>query len=458
LFFKNYTKEFSYNLKLSLPIILGLLGHTLVGMIDNIMVGKLDPTNLAAVSLGNSFIFIAMSIGIGFSAAITPVVAEAHSKNNNSDLKKSFVNGFFMCLFLGCSLFVAILLFKPMLYLLDQPKNVIELAIPYLHIVAFSLIPLLMFQALKQFSDGLSLTAYSMYATIISNIVNIIVNYILIFGKFGFPQMGIVGAAIGTLVSRIIMLIFLYQILYHRKIIKNYLSDIFNFVVNKIMIKKIISLGLPTSLQMLFEVGIFTSAIWLSGLLGENTQSANQIVLNISSMTFMIASGLGVSASIRSGNQKGLNNYIEQRRISLSILFLGILFASIFSIIIFFLRDALPYIYIDITDSSNYYKNLEIVNKASVLFIIVSLFQLFDSAQVIILGALRGMQDVVIPTLIVFVAYWVIGFPISYYFGDISQFQEVGIWAGLLSGLFFSSLFLYLRFIYLSNNLIKDAK
>tara|TARA_B100001287_G_scaffold145471_1_gene122431 strand:+ start:2910 stop:4286 length:1377 start_codon:yes stop_codon:yes gene_type:complete len=458
LILNNYTKEFSYNLKLSYPIILGLLGHTLVGMIDNIMVGKLDPTNLAAVSLGNSFIFIAMSIGIGFSAAITPVVAEAHSKKDSNDLKKSFVNGFLLCFILGIFLFLSIILFKPLLHILDQPENVVELAIPYLNIVSFSLIPLLMFQALKQFSDGLSLTANSMYATILANIINVIVNYILIFGKFGFPAMGIIGAAIGTLVSRLIMFIFLFILLLKKNIIKSYVKDLTKFIIDNSMIKKILLIGFPTSLQMLFEVGIFTSAIWLSGLLGEITQSANQIVLNISSMTFMIASGLGVCAAIRSGNQKGLSNYFELKRISLSILLLGILFALIFSILIFVFRDYLPYIYIDIDDINNIQKNISIVEKSARLFVIVALFQLFDSAQVIILGTLRGMQDVLIPTIIVFIAYWIIGFPISYYFGDFNQFRETGIWMGLLSGLLFSSVFLYLRFNYLINKKIRNVR
>ena len=453
----NYTKEISYNLKLSYPIILGLLGHTLVGMIDNIMVGKLDPTNLAAVSLGNSFIFIAMSIGIGFSAAITPVVAEAHSKNHTIDLKKSFVNGFLMCLILGVFLFLAIILFKPLLFMLDQPKNVVNLAIPYLEIVAASLIPLLMFQALKQYSDGLSLTSNPMYATLLANIINVVVNYILIFGKFGFPAMGIIGAAIGTLVSRIIMFSFLFFLLYKKDIIKNYIKDNFRFIIDNTMIEKILSLGFPTSLQMLFEVGIFTSAIWLSGLLGEITQSANQIVLNISSMTFMIASGLGVSAAIRSGNQKGLENHKELKRISLSILLLGIFFALIFTLLIIIFREYLPYIYIDISDVYNYEKNIIIVQKSAKLFIIVALFQLFDSAQVIILGALRGMQDVKIPTIIVYIAYWVIGFPISFYFGDINMLKEIGIWIGLLCGLLFSAVFLYLRFNYLTNRKIQNA-
>ena len=453
----NYTKEFSYNLKLSTPVILGLLGHTLVGMIDNIMVGKLDPINLAAVSLGNSYIFVAMSLGIGFSAAITPIVAEAHSERNNEKLKTSFINGFILCLFLGIFLYGSILLLKGTLIYLDQPQEVVRLALPYIDIVAISLIPLLLFQALKQFVDGLSKTIYPMYATVLANIINVIINYILIFGMLGFPKLGIIGAAIGTLISRFIMFSFLFYMLMNKEIIYDYISDLKSFVYNRFMIKKILSLGFPTSLQMFFEVGLFTSAIWLSGLLGEIPQSANQIVLNISSMTFMVASGLSVSAAIRAGNQKGLKNYKELKRISLSILLLGICFASIFSLVIYLLRDYLPYIYIDINNQENYFENIRIVSIASKLFIIVAIFQLVDSAQVIVLGTLRGMQDVKIPTIIVFIAYWIVGFPISFILGDESLMAESGIWIGLLSGLTFSSLFLYLRFLYLTNKMIKKT-
>ncbi len=450
----NYTKEFSYNLKLSIPVILGLLGHTLVGMIDNIMVGKLDPINLAAVSLGNSYVFIAMSIGIGFSAAITPIVAEAHSEANQNRLKKSFINGFILCLILGTVLYALILVLKNTLIYLDQPVEVVKLALPYIDIVAISLIPLLLFQALKQYTDGLSRTIYPMYATVVANIINVIINYILIFGMLGFPKLGIIGAAIGTLISRIIMFIFLFYMLMDKKIIYNYISDLKSFMYDKFMIKEILSLGFPTSLQMFFEVGLFTTAIWLSGLLGEIPQSANQIVLNISSMTFMVASGLSVSAAIRAGNQKGLKNYQELKRISLSILLLGIYFASFFALGIYILRDYLPYIYIDINNQENLIENIELVKIASKLFIIVAIFQLFDSAQVIILGTLRGMQDVKIPTIIVFIAYWIVGFPVSFILGDESSMAETGIWIGLLCGLLFSSVFLYWRFLYLTNNMI----
>ncbi len=418
------------------------------------MVGKLDPINLAAVSLGNSYIFIAMSIGIGFSAAITPIVAEAHSERNHSKLKTSFINGFLLCLMLGLVLYILVLLLKGTLTHLDQPEEVVSLALPYLDIVAISLIPLLLFQALKQFTDGLSKTIYPMYATVLANIINVVINYILIFGMLGFPKLGIIGAAIGTLVSRIIMFVFLFYMLINNRIIYEYISDLKSFLYDKLMIKKILNLGLPTSLQMFFEVGVFTTAIWLSGLLGEIPQSANQIVLNISSMTFMVASGLSVSAAIRAGNQKGLNNYKELKRISLSILLLGIYFATFFALGIYFLRDYLPYIYIDINNQENFIENIRIVKIASKLFIIVAIFQLFDSAQVIMLGTLRGMQDVKVPTIIVFIAYWIVGFPISFILGDESSMAETGIWIGLLCGLLFSAVFLYLRFLYLTNKMI----
>ena len=183
----NYTKEFKYNWQLAAPVMLGMLGHTFVSFIDNIMVGQLGTAQLAAVSLGNSFMFIAMSLGIGFSTAITPLVAEADAEQNFKKGKSSFKHGLFLCTVLGVLLFLLVFLAKPLMYLMKQPVEVVELAIPYLDLVAFSLIPLVIFQAFKQFSDGLSLTKFPMYATILSNVINVVLNYLLIFGKFGFP-------------------------------------------------------------------------------------------------------------------------------------------------------------------------------------------------------------------------------------------------------------------------------
>ena len=453
-----YTKEFKYNLKLATPVMLGMLGHTFVSLVDNIMVGQLGSAELAAVSLGNSFIFIAMSLGIGFSTAITPLIAEADSEKNFKKGKSSFKHGLFLCTVLSLALFGLILLAKPLMYLMKQPEEVVVLAMPYLDLVAFSLIPLIIFQGFKQFSDGLSLTKYPMYATILANVVNVALNYVLIFGKLGFPQMGIVGAAIGTLVSRIIMLFFLWYLLKNKEKSKAYVTNIKLFVLNNSMIKKILNLGFPSAMQMFFEVAIFTAAIWLSGLLGKNPQAANQIALNLSSMTFMVAMGLSVAAMVRVGNQKGLRDFKELRRIAFSIFLLGMGLAFIFAILFLLFHKMLPTIYVDLNDASNFIDNTEVVSIAAKLLIASAIFQLSDSAQVIILGALRGLQDVKIPTLITFVSYWVIGFPISYFLGMEDAYGSFGIWLGLLVGLTSAAILLYLRFNYLTKRLISQEE
>ena len=319
---QNYTKEFNYNWQLAAPVMLGMLGHTFVSFVDNIMVGQLGTAELAAVSLGNSFMFIAMSLGIGFSTAITPLIAEADAEQDFVKGKSSFKNGLFLCTVLGVLLFLLVFFAKPLMYLMKQPIEVVELAIPYLDLVAFSLIPLIIFQGFKQFSDGLSMTRYPMYATLLGNIINIILNYLLIFGKFGFPELGIVGAAYGTLASRIIMVWYLWFLLKGKEKSKAFVTHIKFFVLDTLMIKKIINLGAPSAMQMFFEVAIFTAAIWLSGLLGKNPQAANQIALNLSSMTFMVAMGLSVAAMVRVGNQKGLKAYFELRRIAFSLFLL----------------------------------------------------------------------------------------------------------------------------------------
>ena len=453
-----YTKEFKYNWSLAAPVMLGMLGHTFVSFVDNIMVGQLGTAELAAVSLGNSFMFIAMSIGIGFSTAITPLIAEADASKNLLKVKSTFKHGLFLCTFLGISMFLLLLLSKSLLHsnLLNQPKEVVNLAIPYLDLVAFSLIPLIIFQAFKQFSDGLSMTKYPMYATIVANLINIILNYVLIFGKLGFPAFGIIGAAYGTLISRFIMVVYLWWLLEKEDRSKRFVTGIKIFILEKFMLKKIISLGAPSALQMFFEIAIFTAAIWLSGLLGKNPQAANQIALNLSSMTFMIAMGLGVAAMIRVGNQKGLLKFIELRRIAISIFLLAIIFATGFALLFLIFRFQLPKIYVDIHDPENLIDTMEVVSITSQLLLIAAIFQISDSIQVVVLGALRGLQDVNIPTLITFISYWIIGFPISFLLGKVEVFGSVGIWIGLLAGLSSASILLYLRFNYLTLKLIKN--
>jgi len=437
---------------------LGMLGHTFVSFVDNIMVGQLGTAELAAVSLGNSFMFIAMSIGIGFSTAITPLIAEADASNNFKQAKSTYKHGLFLCTTLGILLFLLVFFSKPLMYLMQQPEEVVVLAIPYLNLVAFSLIPLVIFEAIKQFTDGMSMTKYPMYATLIANIINVVLNYLLIFGKFGFPEMGMVGAAYGTLVSRIIMVIYLWTLLRYKERSRKIVRNIKLFTLDFSMIKKIVNIGSLSAMQMFFEVAIFTAAIWLSGLLGKNSQAANQIALNLSSMTFMVAMGLSVASMIRVGNQKGLQNYKELRRIAFSIFLLGILLAVFFALLFFIFHKSLPNIYVDLNDTTNYKDNMEVLSIASNLLLAAAFFQISDSIQVVVLGALRGLQDVKIPTILTFISYWVVGFPVSYFLGKEEMFGSFGIWLGLLAGLTTASVLLFIRFNSLTLKLIKDKQ
>ena len=451
-----YTKEFKYNLQLAYPVVLGMLGHTLIMIVDNIMVGKLGSTELAAVSLANSMIFVALSLGIGFSTAITPIVGEADAEKDTGKIRSAFHNGLFLCVILGFLLFGLVVLGKPIMEMLHQPKEVIVLAKPFLDWVGFSLVPLIIYQGYKQFADGLSMTKYSMYAIVMANILHVIINYCLIYGVWIFPKMGIVGAALGTVISRIAMVVFMHIILARQEQLKTYFHNFSFSEIKKETIKKIINLGVPSALQMLFEVVLFTAAIWLCGNIGKTSQAANQIALSLASMTFMFAIGLSVVSMIRVSNQKGLNDYKNLVVVARSIFLLVILIEIVFAILFIVLHNIVPSLFLDMNDTKQLLDNKEVVFIAAKLLLVAAVFQISDGIQVVVLGALRGLQDVKIPMYITFIAYWVIGFPISYYLGEFTELKAVGVWIGLLAGLSAAALFLYIRFHLITKKLIKE--
>ena len=453
--FSRYTREFKYNLKLAYPVMIGMLGHIFVQFIDNVMVGQLGTAELAAISLGNSFVFIAMSIGIGFSQAITPLIAEADGAKKDKVISSIFEHSFMICLILGLILFTIVFLNRNLLYSMNQPIEVVELASPYLFWVSFSLITIITFQSFRQFADGLSFTKAAMYSTLLGNVINVILNFLLIFGLWIFPKLGVEGAAIGTLISRICMLTFIIVYLKLHKKLSVYITRFFPSKVQIKRVKKIIYLGLPSALHSFFEVAFFISAVWMSGIIGKNSQAANQIALNLASMTYMVALGVGVAAMIRVGNQRGMMNFIKLREVALSTLLLIIIVDILFCFIFLIFNDYLPLLYLDPNNANNLTDVNEVIQIASKLLIIAGVFQLFDGIQAVVLGALRGMQDVNIPAFIIFLSYGLIGFPTSYFLGFYTSLSVVGIWIGLMTGLFSSSLFLFIRFNYLSKKTIR---
>jgi MATE family multidrug resistance protein len=203
-------------------------------------------------------------------------------------------------------------------------------------------------------------------------------------------------------------------------------------------------------------VTLFTAAIWLSGSLGKNNQAANQIALTMASTTFMVAMGFSVTAMIRVSHAKGMCDYKNLIISARSIFLLTIIIESVFALVLVVFHTFLPHLFLNMNDAAQVIDNKEIIFITSNLLLVAAVFQLSDGIQVVVLGALRGLQDVKIPMYITFVAYWVIGFPISFYLGKYTSLQAVGIWIGLLAGLTAAALFLYIRFARLTKKLVLE--
>ena len=406
------------------------------------MVAKLGPAHLAAVSLSVAIFIIFLIVGIGISFSLPPLVAEAHSAKQNHRIGQYFKHSLLINIGFALIGLIAMLSLIPLLGLTGQDQEVISLAKPYLQISAYSLIPMMIFQTLRCYSDGMSETLPPMIAMIAGNILNILLNYMLIFGKFGAPALGVAGAALGTLIARGVMILILLGLLIKWKDLWSYITGIDYMSYQRSLIKKMLSISIPISLQLFFEVSAVAGVAILMGLLGKEAQAGHQIAINIASVPFLICSGLGMAASVRVGNQLGLRDPNGMFRAGVSnfiqVTFLMILAGSL----LYLFRGVLPSLYLD---------DPAVLSVASTLLIFAALFQIPDGLQVVILGSLRGAQDVNIPTLISFIAYWVIGIPIGWLLSFYFDIGPQGLWIGLVTGFTIAAILLQWRFRYIIN-------
>jgi multidrug resistance protein, MATE family len=432
------------NFKLGYPVMLSQLGHVTVWVADSIMVGQVGAIPLAAAALGNSIVAIILTFGIGVSFALTPLVAQADGEKNVDKARGYLQNGLVINLLVGVLLFVITLASSFSLYFLHQPENVVELAIPYMAIVGFSLLPFMLFQTLRQFAEGLSLTKQAMYITIGANMVNVGLNYVLIFGKAGFPALGLNGAGIATLISRLFlagMIVYWF--------VKSSHFDLYRvgFALKKWsnkIIREILKIGLPTGLQFIFEVGAFSFAAIMVGWLGAKPLAAHQIAISLASVSYMMATGISAAATIRVGNQLGMGDIFNLRMAGFTCFLMGVIFMSL-SCVVFILGNAyLPTFFVN---------EDEVIQIATGLIIIAAFFQLSDGVQVVGLGALRGLGDVKVPTLISLLAYWGVGLPLGYVLCFKAGLGADGVWYGLLSGLSIAAILIFIRFHYISKRL-----
>lgn len=437
----DYQRHFKENFYLAYPVVLSQLGHILVSVADSIMVGRLGTVPLAAASLANSIFTIVLVFGLGLSYSITPLVAAAHGRNNRKRISLLLINGLVVSTVMGVLLFLGSYLLSPLLYYLDQPEEVVALAIPFLNILFLSMIPLMVFQGYRQFAEGLSLTRQSMYISIFANALNVAGNYVLIYGKLGFPAYGMEGAAISTLFSRILMALTMAWYIRSSALLKPFRLRWKKKYLSLRHMWRIIRLGLPISVQMIFEMGAFSFSAIMIGWLGAKELAAHQIAINVAALTYMMASGIGAAATIRVGNLFGQGKIQEMRAAGLSSLIMAILFMSATGMILVLANDFIPTFYI---------QDPEVIELAAGLLLIAALFQVSDGVQVVGLGCLRGLEDVKIPSMVSLLAYWVLGLPIGYILCFKFHFGVNGIWTGLLIGLTIAALLLYWRFRQLS--------
>ena len=413
-------------------------------VVDNIMIGGLGTIYLAAASVANSIFIIIMIIGLGISYAVTPLVAIAIGAEKTSDCEQLFKHSVIVNS-VSAVLLAAVAFFSAnIIHYLNQPREIIDPAIFYCRILGFSILPLMLFQY-KQFIEGLSSTRPAMIITVVANLINLVFNWVLVYGRYGFSKLGLNGSGIATFSSRLFMAL---AILWYVRSSKDFAGYDLSLKIKKIsirVIKKILNLGLPTVFQYVFEVGSFSAAVIMIGWLGTKQLAAHQIAINLASITYMAAMGISSAGAIRVGNAVGQQDIFAVRKAGFTAIILGASMMFFCGIILVTFRNYLPLIYIN---------DKEVISIASVLLIIAAIFQIFDGTQAVGIGVLRGLTDVKIPTIITFIAYWTISLPIGYVLGFVFHLQVVGVWIGFLCGLLVASVMLTLRFNTKSKHLI----
>jgi len=427
------------NLNLSFPIMISQLGHITVGVADSLMIGNVSITQLAAVSLSTSIFGFILLFCIGLSYGITPLISSKKSDKNY--ISMTFYNGLYLNMFFTILLVVITIYSKYFLKYLGQDEEVLFHTYKYLDIISISLLPLMLFQTFKQFIEGLGLTKPAMYISIFSNVINILLNAVLIFGLFGFPRLEIIGAAYATLISRVLMFFIIFIYCLNSRRFQEYLLRL-NISFNYTSFKAIFGIGFTSGLQYIFEVGAFTVATVIIGSIGAIQLASHQIALNLASISYMIASGIGSASMISLGHYYGEGDSAEIRKSGYSNFILVLILMCISAFIFIVFRDILPTLYVD---------DYEVISLASSLLIIAGLFQLSDGVQAVGLGVLRGIRDTKTPTLVTFISYWVIAIPLSYYLGLICDYGLFGVWIGLSVGLTIAAVFHVLRFNYLTS-------
>lgn len=424
--FKDYKPHYKKNILLALPIMLSQLGNAIVMLSDTLMVGRLGTNELAAVSFGNAIFIVGfvMVQGIGFGS--TPLIGADYAAGKHRKAGELFANSLLvnLCAF---ALFGTIMwLISDLMPYMGQDEKVWQLAIPYYKVLVVSLLPYVLFLSFKQYLEGLGNTHYAMLITLICCLINVVMNYALIFGKFGCPALGVLGAGLATLIARLFMPL-LYLALFRQK--SSLWRHFFFFKKEAIKLEKakaLVSVGLPIGGQMFIECFAFSLSAIMAGWFGAAALASHEIAMNMSSTTFMVVTGIASATTVCVSHQKGFGSNSGIRKAGYAAIQLGLCYSITCALLMIATSTLVPHLFS--TDPV-------VLKMASVLLIFAAIYQIPDGMQAITIGALRGIADVKSPMWTCIIGYIFINLPFSYLVAVKMGVGITGIWMGFIIGL-----------------------
>ncbi|WP_415062006.1 MATE family efflux transporter [Bdellovibrio sp.] len=433
--------------KLAGPIIVGQVGQNVITLVDTLMVGALGSIALGASAFAGSVFVVFLIFGLGMLAPVTALFARMQGQENYPEGGVLLRHSVFIALGVSALIIGLLYLLLPNLHWFGQTPEILTLGASFFEIITWSVLPSLLYQTYKQFTDGIGKTKVAMFVMLFGVLFNIAGNYVLIHGHYGFPKLGLNGAAYATLMARTLMALIMIAYVHWHSQFKHYLTERWTHRFDHHLLKNMLRLGLPNGLTFVFEVGAFASAAIMMGWFGAAPLAAHQITISLASTSFMITLGIGIASSIRVAYELGRGDYSLARFAGFTAIKLGSYYMGLCALGFFFLRHWFPTLYV--TDQ-------DVITWAAQLLIVVAIFEVFDGIQAIAIGALRGMSDTQWPSVIAFFSYWIMGLPIGYLLAFHGGAGPVGIWIGLLLGLICASILLTLRFHILTKRFLKS--
>lgn len=439
----NLKKEAGMTLKIGLPVIIAQLLQMSMNFVDTVMAGNLSAEDLAAVAVGGAIFIPFMMLAAGILMAITPIVAQLMGGRDLEEIGTNVRQGLWLSLMMSIPIFFLIRNLEFVMHFLDVTPSIIPLAQSYLNAISWGVFGISGYMALRFFNEGMSVTRPAMYFAGLGVLVNIPANYIFMYGKLGFPELGATGCGYASaLVGYVMFSGMLTFTMTHKPYDRFEIFSSFR-LPEWSYLKEILQVGIPIGLSSTMEVTMFALVSLLMGSLSATAVAGHQVAINFSAMTFMVPFGLSTAITTRVGNAIGKGSMLEARRRGYVGIGLATSFMSITAVLMYLFPDWI---------TSMYTQDAEVQQVAIGLLYMAAIFQISDGLQVSGYGALRGLKDTTIPMVVNFIAYWMVGLPLGYYLGIIQDIGPQGLWMGLIAGLTIAAILHNVRFYKLTKH------